>query len=201
MRLSRGPIVASAAVASEARQRLATIEMAMIARPHPLDLAEWLYRLAQSVEKAPLEEGLDLAVGRLVVDLQDFPACLFTDANRRQVACDLVWWPSYAKLANALGKLQASLLTEQKCLEAVVAAGASIPCAAPAPPASVRKTPTAEAIREVQAKVQELKDMAPPRKAKRWLPLPAAPARSVSEQMATLNEWPWQPKTAAADAP
>ena len=172
----------------------------MATRPHPSDLAEWLYRLARSVEKKPLEEELDRAVIQLVADLHDLPACLLTDANRRQVACDLVWWPSYAKLANALNKLNASLLVERKCLEAVMAAGVSKPHVAPAQPTSMRETPTAEAIREVRAKVQALGDVTPSREAKRCTPPPAVPVRSVEEQIALLKEWNWQPKVAPGGA-
>jgi hypothetical protein len=201
VRMERGALIASPTLVDEARRRLRAIEIIVGTPSHPAVLAKWLYRLSRTVERAPTEDELDRAVRDLGEDLRELPASVFTEDTRRQVAVELVYWPSYAKLARALDKLVDPMRVEKRRLEAITAAGGTRALTPPAKASSARLPRTEEERTAVRAKVKALQDVAPPRPKKRWTPLPVAPVRSVEEQIAALKTWPAPTCQAAPASP
>jgi hypothetical protein len=152
--LRRDPLPADPELIPEAQLRLAANAAVLGARVDPIDLIQWLYRLAQSVERAPVGDALDDAVRRLGDDLRDLPAYCFTEASRRAIARELVFWPSFAKLDPALRKETAALEAERRHLEAVIVAAAAPALPAPAAPVSAARSRMPEEVVAVQARVR-----------------------------------------------
>lgn len=172
-------VVVTPAAAGEARERLAAMEAMIAQRPEPATLVEWLLTLAELVERAPGGEALVREVQVLARHL-DLPAMLFSDANAKALAVELIYWPKFAKLEAALRRLLRPVEVEAGRLARVVAAAAK-PAPRPAPEV-VRPKPTpeqAEANRRVVEEMRRATDPAPQRRPMVGKVRPLTPAQTA----------------------
>jgi hypothetical protein len=172
-------VVVTPVAAGEARERLAALEAMAAQRPEASVMVDWLLTLAELVERAPGGDALAREVQVLARHL-DLPAMLFTEANAKVLAAELIYWPKFAKLEVAMRRLLKPLEAEASRLARVVAAGAR-PATRPEP-AVTRPKPTpeqAEANRRVVEEMQRAADPAPPRRPKVGKVKPLTPAQTA----------------------
>lgn len=147
----------SAETAVEAGERLASVNAALAARPEPGDLLKWLLGFSGLVERAPEGEALMRAIRVLAQNL-DAPAIIFTPETGTALACELVFWPSFAKLQPALLRQAEGLRREQRHLSRILMAAQARREAMARPqdrPLS-RATPAPAELAAVRAKAQAL---------------------------------------------